>query len=275
MTALVSLLATLITFVFAGAVLRQYVRRPRPYRLAWSVALLCYGAATAVQFFAEVRGWDTAAFRAWYLFGGLLTAAYLGQGTAFLLLPRRLATALLVLLIVATAWGAARMIAVPLSMAEIRPPAGKISPNATRLPGDLRALAALLNIYGTLLLIGGAAWSAITYVDRMLDRRRRAGYRLASNLLIAGGSLVVASAGSLETLGHGEYLYAGEIAGITIIFLGFLRSSESVRFARPLQRGDPAAPALQPEPARASRASNERTVRSLKRLRDRERLDRR
>jgi hypothetical protein len=229
-TVAVSLIATLITFVFAGLVLRQYLQRPRSYRLVWTAALVCYGAATGVQFIAEIFGWSTASFRLWYLFGGLLTAAYLGQGTAFLLLPRRVASVLLFILCAASLWGAYRTFTVPLGYAEIRPPAGKISPNATLLTADLRALAALMNVYGTLLLVGGAVWSVCVYMDRMLDRRRRAAYRLVSNILIAAGSLIVASAGSLETFGHGEYLYAGEIFGISIIFLGFLRSRESMKF---------------------------------------------
>jgi hypothetical protein len=266
-TAAISLIATLITFLFAGAVLRQYRQRGGTHRLIWSVALFCYGVATAVQFWAEVRGWSIGAFRLWYLAGGLLTAAYLGQGTALLLIPRRLSIALLWLLVGASLWGAFRSATVPLTAAQIAPLPGKISPTATHLPADLRALAALLNIYGTLLLVGGAMWSAIQYVDRALDRRRRAGYRLLSNLLIAGGSLVVASAGSLETFGHGEFLYFGEIAGITIIFVGFLRSRETMRL--PFVRHPvPLDAASNPQ---APTESGPRTVqvRSLRRLSDR------
>jgi hypothetical protein len=271
LTAAVSLLATLITFVFTGAVVRQYLRRGGRHRLIWGVALLCYGVATAVQFIAELRGWETGTFRAWYLSGGLLTAAYLGQGTAALLLPRRVASVLLVILVTASLWGAYRIATVPLMRSQILPPAGKISPSAGDLPTDVRALAALLNIYGTILLIGGAIWSAVVYVDHRLDRKRRAGYRLLSNLLIAGGSLVVASAGSLETFGHGEYLYAGEIAGITIIFVGFLRSRESMRWPFQRIRRSPAIdPILETRPgATAAAAMPAQSARALKRLSDR------
>src|SRR5579885_33846 len=227
MSVLISLLASVITFVFAGAVLWQYRRRRRAYQLVWSVALLCYGAATTAQFVAEAWGWSGSAFRIWYLSGGLLTAAYLGQGTAFLLLPRRAARASFVLLLLLSLVAAWRIFTVPLHIDEILPPAGKVSPRATSLPADLRADAALLNIYGTLLLVGGAIWSAIVYLDQRLDRRRRSGDRVIANLLIAGGALVIASAGSFEALGHGEFLYAGEILGIAIIFAGFLRSSRS------------------------------------------------
>jgi hypothetical protein len=272
MSVLISLLASAITFAFAGAVLWQYRRRRRAYQLVWAVALLCYGAATTAQFVAEAWGWSTPAFRIWYLSGGLLTAAYLGQGTAFLLLPRRAARTIFALLLLVSLVAAWRIFTVPLHMSEILPPAGKVSPRATSLPADLRAAAALLNIYGTLLLVGGAIWSAIAYLDQRLDRRRRSGDRVVANLLIAGGALVIASAGSFEALGHGEFLYAGEILGIAMIFAGFLRSGRShtphvtpatiepVRHAAAQPLSGTAAP-----PLRANGG-----VRSLRRLRDRE-----
>ncbi|MHB8573984.1 MAG: hypothetical protein ACYDCQ_01505 [Dehalococcoidia bacterium] len=262
MSTAISLLATIVTFVFAGAVLRQHLRRPRLYRLIWALALLFYGVATLVQFLAETGGWSLALFRLWYLSGGLLTAAYLGQGTACLLLGRRTSRFLLLLLIFATVWSVWRTATVSLTLHAILPPAGRVSPNAAGLPGDLRALAALLNIYGTLLLIGGAVWSAVVYWDRMLDKRRAAGYRALSTLLIAGGSLVVAAAGSLETLGHGEYLYAAEIVGISIIFVGFLRSQEAFPLVAPrLQHPAdvaPAAPVASPAAVRHLRRVSDR-----------------
>lgn len=237
MATAVSLLASIITFVFAGAVMAQYIERPRPYKLIWAIALLTYGAATVAQVAAEVGGWSVFGFRVWYLSGGLLTAAYLGQGTAMLLLPKRLANTLLALLLALTVICIVRSFQAPITLQQILPPVGKISPKATSLPADLRLLAALLNIYGTLLLIGGALWSAVVYLDRRLDRRRSAGYRALSTLLIAAGSLIVASAGSLEALGRGEFLYAGEIAGITIIFLGFLRAKETMGLPVPAIHG--------------------------------------
>lgn len=267
MATAISLIASIVTFMFAGAVLRQCWRHPRVYRFVWAAALLCYGIATSMQFIAEVAGWNTTTFRLWYLCGGLLTAAYLGQGTAFLLLPRRVAMALMVPLLVASVWAALRLATVHLLLSEILPPAGKVSPTALYLPGDLRAAAALLNIYGTLLLMGGALRSAVLYFDRMLDRRRRAGYRLLSNLLIAGGALVVASAGSLETFGHGEYLYIGESAGITIIFMGFLRSNESLHLG--LARVRPFKRSGEPATMEAERSIPPTPVRSLRRLSDR------
>jgi hypothetical protein len=244
----VSLLATLITLAFTVAVFVQWLQRRGPHRLVWTFALLCYGVATLVQFLAEAGGWTLVEFRLWYLAGGLLTAACLGQGTAMLLLAPRAWRVLLICLVVVTLWAVYRTFTVPLTLTVVLPAAGKVTPQATHLPADLRALAALLNIYGTLLLVGGAVWSALVYADRMLDKRRRAGHRLIATLLIAAGSLIVAGAGSLETFGNGEYLYAGEIIGITVIFIGFLRVRETLPVPMPLPRFRRRAPADQAVP---------------------------
>lgn len=247
MSTAISLLASLVTFTFAAAVIRQYLDRPRPYKLVWAAALLCYGVATVAQFAAELHGWTVFEFRLWYLSGGLLTAAYLGQGTAMLLLSRRVARVLLATLLLLTALAVWRSFAVPIALASVLPPAGKISPRATVLPADLRWLAAVLNIYGTLLLVGGALWSCLVYLDRSLDRRRRAGYRALSTVLIAGGSFIVALAGTFEALGQGEFLYLAEIVGITVIFAGFLRSRETMGLPV-LDRHAPGARPSTPEP---------------------------
>ncbi len=271
MSVVISLAASVITFAFAGAVLWQYRRKRRMHQFVWAIALLCYGAATSAQFVAEARGWSTGAFRIWYLSGGLLTAAYLGQGTAFLLLPRRAGRVIFALLLLVSIVATVRIFTVPLRLSQILPPAGKVTPQATSLPADLRAYAVVLNIYGTLLLVGGAVWSAIVYLDSRLDRRRRAGHRVVSNLLIAGGAMVIASAGSFEALGHGEFLYAGEILGIGIIFAGFLRSGGRPRPAAVEQRTEetrpPQPPAIQADDAVA--ASIAAPARPLRRISER------
>jgi hypothetical protein len=77
--------------------------------------------------------------------------------------------------------------------------------------------------------------------------------------------MVVASAGSLEALGHGEFLYLGEIAGIAIIFAGFLRSREQLRIPLPHRPWD-GGQASQPAPAPAGGGE---PVRSIRRIRDR------
>src|SRR5690348_2688202 len=88
--ALFELLAAICALVAAIFIFDQHLHRPRPYKLMWSLGLLFYGVA-AVAAFLGSDGWSVAEYKAWYFFGGILTAAYLGLGTLYLLAPRRIA----------------------------------------------------------------------------------------------------------------------------------------------------------------------------------------
>ena len=55
-----------------------------PELAAWSAALLAYAIASAALAWGAAAGWDTRAFRVYYLFGGLLTAPLLGLGSLLL-----------------------------------------------------------------------------------------------------------------------------------------------------------------------------------------------
>jgi len=81
----------------------------------------------------------------------------------------------------------------------------------------------LLNVYGTVALVGGALYSAWVFW-----RKRILPHRVVSNILIALGALLPAIAGSLLKLGtaRGAPFYVLELGGAIIIFVGFLRTKE-------------------------------------------------
>ena len=89
-TGVFELLAALAALVAALFIFDQHLHRPRPYKLMWSLGLLFYGIAAFAAFLGS-DGWTAAEYKAWYFFGGILTAAYLGLGTLYLLAPRRVA----------------------------------------------------------------------------------------------------------------------------------------------------------------------------------------
>ena len=82
--------------------------------------------------------------------------------------------------------------------------------------GLMILLTILLNIYGTLTLIGGALWSA-----GLFWRKRVLSNRMFGNIFIAVGALMPASAGAFISLGWGDWLYASELFGAALMFLGF------------------------------------------------------
>jgi hypothetical protein len=112
---------------------------------------------------------------------------------------------------------------------------------ATRLtdkiivPTDVGVLTGLMNVYGTITLVGGALYSAWIFW-----RKRILPYCVQSNVLIALGALLPAIGGSLLRLGtaRGALFYILELSGVIIIFIGFLRTKEAFGFFRfPLIHG--------------------------------------
>jgi hypothetical protein len=78
------LLTSLLSFGFAALLLDQWRQRRRAFQLVWGTGLLWYGISSGTEFLGWF-GWNSSLYRAWYLFGALFVAAYLGAGTIFLL----------------------------------------------------------------------------------------------------------------------------------------------------------------------------------------------
>jgi len=85
LNSLLPLLAALVSFLFAALVLDQWRHRRHSFQLVWGLGLIWYGISSGTQFAGAAFGWNAALYRAWYLFGAILVAAYLGMGTFYLL----------------------------------------------------------------------------------------------------------------------------------------------------------------------------------------------
>ena len=217
------LFSTIIAFVFAFFVLRRWwLRRPASHLLLWGIGLIFYGLGTFSEFYSALA-WNPFVFRLWYLCGAILTAAWLGQGTVYLLVRRRhVANVLMGLLLIGS------LIAVFLLWTTPLPGAAKFT---TALPlsdqyktilpqgAVVRKLTPFFNIYGVITLVGGAIYSAYLFW-----RKRVLPNRVVGNVLIALGALSPAIGGSLARLGTTGFLYTSEFIGVIIMFVGFLQA---------------------------------------------------
>ena len=77
--------SSLLSLVFAALVFDQWRQTHRSFQLVWSIGLLWFGISAGTEFAGSAFGWNEALYRAWYLFGACLVAAYLGMGTIYLL----------------------------------------------------------------------------------------------------------------------------------------------------------------------------------------------
>jgi hypothetical protein len=228
--ALLPLATALVALAFALRLAASWVRRRAAQKLFWGIGFALFALAAASEAVAFRQGWSVGLFRLYYLAGGVLTVAYLGAGSAWLLLPRRGRDVMLGALLTATAASITALLLAPVhapvlaSTPSDRPPASHV------LGGNAFLWAVTLNTTGTLFLIGGSLLSIV--------RRQR----VRANVWIAVGVIVVAAATGLSRTGVTSLMYIGELIGIGCMFCGFT-------LAAPAPKRKPVAPVEHTSPA--------------------------
>ncbi len=214
---LMPFVTTVITFVFAGMVLRRYAIRRGFHLLGWGVGLTLYAIAESMAAIHGVAGWNPLVFRLWYLFGAVLVAAWLGQGTVHLLARRSWADALLIVLVLGSLFATFKVFTAALDPTLL--PGTQLSGHAITT-GGVRILTPFFNIYGLVALAGGAIYSTVVYWRHRAMRNRAIG-----TILIALGALAPGLGGTLSRFGLTEYLYLSEFLGAVLMFVGFILST--------------------------------------------------
>jgi hypothetical protein len=218
-------IATLVALACAAFVGWDAWQRPRPERVAWTIAFLVFAIAAGAEVAGSMIGWSSLLTRVYYLSGAVLVVGLLALGELYLLFPGRMPaltpgfTLLVVALAATTVWNA------PINAAALQTQGWA----AIERGPMLVALAAAINAGGTAVLAGGAVYSAWRLKSVGGSRQRAIGC-----VLIAAGTLVVAAGGTLTRFGHREFLYIPMALGIAIIFAGilFTRGSAALRRSR-------------------------------------------
>ncbi len=220
----IPILSTLITFGFALVVFARYRYKKGAHLLFWGLGLILYGLGTLTEVLLAVK-FNALALKVWYLSGAMLTAAWLGQGTVFLLIRKRgVAPILAGFLGIVSLIAISLIVAAPLksdtAVYNVAQPASLQYKEILIRNGGIILLTILLNIYGTLTLVGGALYSAFLFW-----RKKVLVNRMVGNILIAIGALFPALAGSLVKVGLMDGLYISEFLGAVLMFAGFLRAT--------------------------------------------------
>lgn len=211
--------AAAVSAVFAAQVTQQWMARRRPHQLAWAVALGMFTGASAVVAAGMVGEWSPTLFRTYYLLGAVLNVPFLALGTIYLLAPRAAghiaAAAVLAASIAATAAVFGATLEVP-SLATSGIPRG-----SEVMPEGVRSISRYYSYTGLVVVAGGALVSAL----RLARRKEPAVARLVgANLLIAAGTIIVGAASVFIRYGQDALFSVGLLAGVTVMFLGFLKS---------------------------------------------------
>jgi hypothetical protein len=201
--------AALLAAAFALLLFRSLLRRTAGQKALWAFGFALFAVAAASEAAAQRAGWNPMLFRLYYIAGGVLTVAYLGAGSAWMLLPRRGRDLLVGGLAVATVAAVTTVLLAPVDVHGLaaahsgQPPANGV------LGGHAFLWAVVMNSVGTLLLVGGSLLS--------IARRQR----VRANVWIATGALTVAAATGLSRTGDVSLVYLGELVGIALMFCGF------------------------------------------------------
>jgi hypothetical protein len=239
-----SIAATIVTGIFTFLVFRRWRASPKPHLLAWSIGLLMYFLGTLSQVVLYFV-WSPFFFSLWYWCGALMVAAWLGQGSIYLLvrrgnIARNVQMALILVGIMTLPWV---LFATPFNADAWYPGADMTvifkaecvtGPDGTQTlvrdgifsgcssRGTVRFFSPIMNVWGTLGLVGGAIYSAVLFRRKEIMRGR-----LIGNLFIAAGGILPAFSGALISLGDPSYKYFGEMAGAVLIFVGFMMASSA------------------------------------------------
>jgi hypothetical protein len=199
--ALLAFGAAVLALRLTGLLAARWRARREPHLLAWSAGLGAYALGAAAIAAGAAGGWNEAWFRAYYLFGGLLTAALLGAGSLLLVGVRAAGPVALVYAGLAVGVAVAAPVELPVS--------GTAIPEAQEHLAffPARALAIVGNVAGSLALVG---------VGLAGLRRRPLG-----NAMLLCGFLVAAAGSALAGLGAAPTA-AFVAAGAGLLYAGIV-----------------------------------------------------
>lgn len=221
--------ATAVAVAFALATWDRWLRRRRPHELVWTISLVLFAAGSGALWWAESRGWSATSFRLFYLAGAILNVPWLAAGTVYLLAGRVWGDRVRAWLVGLSGLATGVVLAAPLRAGI---PADDL-PEGKRVFGAWpRVLAAVGSGVAALVIIAGALWSAWRVwrhrspslgAPRSIARPARLAL---GNVVIAAGTLVLSASGTFAgRLGKDRAFAVTLLAGITVLFAGFLVAS--------------------------------------------------
>ena len=222
----------LIGFVYVGLLVAQWARRRKPHQIAWAVGFAFYAIAAIMEAYSEYTGtWDPTVYRIYIVLAASLVG-FLGLGTLYLITRTpTLGNVYLGLILPGLAvffYGTftadldtSKLVA-GITVGGLPLGSGGSFPRVMSLP---------FNISGTLLLLGGSAYSVVRFWPKKEYR-----YRSWANVLIIIGTLVIAGAGSMARAGQTVGLYPAEMVASAILLAGFLMAGTLEKGAKAVKR---------------------------------------
>jgi hypothetical protein len=224
------LVAAIVAFAFTAMLGKQFAIRRGQAQLLWAIALAMYGLASIAVTAGVLSGWTRTWFVLYWAFGAVLNVAFLAGGELVLLFRRRwVLWAVWLVLVFVTAY----------TFTVLR--GAKVNPAAfaDRLPlgrdvfgagTPAHRLAQLVAYPAYVILLLGTLWSAWKMRGRPELKDRFVG-----TLLIAVGATIVAGGAAFAAAGVLPGFILTIVAGICVMFAGFVRASRRAPLPQPIQ----------------------------------------
>jgi hypothetical protein len=226
------LATAVLGFVYVGLLVAQFMKRRKMHQLMWAIGFLFYAVAACMEAWSQsVGSWDPTVYRFYIVLAASLVG-FLGNGEVYLLFRKRiwgdlyLAFNLVCLAVFLYGTLTVKLVGSALANAGI-----VVGGTALGTSGTFPRIMSLpFNIPGSLLLLGGAAFSVVKFWPKKAYR-----YRAWANVLIFIGTLLIAGAGSLARLGTTAGLYVGEMLASALLLWGFLMASTLEKGAKTIR----------------------------------------
>ncbi len=201
------------------------LRRTRQY-LAWTVAMVLFAVGAAALAWGSELGWSSTAFRLFYAAGAITNVPFLAVGQLYLLVRRRTADRIFVVVSVVTSFAFGVVLAVPF--------VGKLP--SERLPKGDEVFGLAPRVFAAVGSGGAAvvlAAGTIMGIVRISQAHRRhpiagAGRRITGLALLTLGTFVSGASGLLNSvLGAMSAFSVTLVIGVVILFAGFMLSTSS------------------------------------------------
>ena len=172
------LATAILGFVYVGLLVAQYLKRRKIHQLMWAIGFMFYAVAAVMEFWSEYTlAWDPTVYRIYIVLAASLVG-FLGNGTLYLITKKRIwGDAYLVFNLLAVAVFLYGTFTAQLNMANLVPGitvGGKALGDSLSFP---RVMSFAFNIPGSLLLLGGSAWSVVKFWGKKAFRYRAWGKR--------------------------------------------------------------------------------------------------
>jgi len=224
------LVAAIVAFVFAAMLAKQFAIRRGQAQLLWAIALAMYGLASIAVTAGVLSGWTRTWFVLYWAFGAVLNVAFLAGGELVLLFRRRwVLWAVWLVLVFVTAYTLTVLRGAnvnPAAFADRLPLGRDVFGSGT----PAHRLAQLVAYPAYVILLLGTLWSAWKMRGRPELKDRFVG-----TLLIAVGATIVAGGAAFAAAGVLPGFILTIVAGICVMFAGFIRASRRAPLPQPIQ----------------------------------------